>query len=391
MPFLLRISIAAIAAIVLIAAAYFIFIKPVSIVGVGLTEEESSALRLTLANSPGLPPTTFKLVPRGKAKLPSSARGAEIVIFHPYAGDDLKAFTSLPNKLNERFFPAIAGSIPTSTIAPLLVDHAELSFDQVAFTKAKLSAPASLEALEKAAAKLKNGSAPPVAIGGSDDRVLLAFIAYLAMYEGGPGAYDRLAQRIAAHDTLDRLALPSSAAGPELSRALTRIRDWTEKGYISHNWLDMGNVDTKAMVEEHISPIFFTFLSLHRLYSATELLNYATVVFPHSSGKAATNAIIAPILAAGVPTSAWRKGKAKAILVSLASADTNMAFASRSGEAPTISAAGSPDIQARDVRSWTLRSNRVLQGLGADAFASEAESKEFCAELRLLIKGQALQ
>jgi ABC-type sugar transport system, periplasmic component len=390
--FRLMVGAGGLAAAILLCLSCFIFLKPLSIVGIGLSAKEAAAFRAGLAGAKGIPSAKLTTIPRDNKGLPALAAKADILVFHPFKSDkaELTRLAPLARSLNRRFFPAIVGDFSGYAVLPLLIDHAELSYDSAAFMKAGLAEPKTLDLLEKAAAELKNGAIPPIAIEGGDDRVLLAFIANLVLNEGGPAAYDRLASRLAAGDPIEKLASPGSPAGPELSRALARIKDWTAKAYLSRNWLDMKDIDVKALVENFQVPAFITFLSAHRLYDSNALLRYTTVEFPSAAGQSGT-CIIAPLLAAGVPRSSLRKIMAMALLSKLSSPEANMSLASQSGEAPCISAAGSPDIQARDVRSLALGAGRIIQGLDADGFSTPDAAAGFCAQLRLLIRNTAMK
>lgn len=385
----LVIGLASIAALGGIYAAYRAFSRPVAMVAEGASQEEVSAIRAALDAAKGLPAWTIASRDEDKGGPIAGAKGADLVFFRPGRGYRLEAarLAPLSPSLQGLVAPPIMETVKEGGALPLLVDHLELSYDRAAFAKAGLNPPESLESLEEAAGRLARGKIAPVALAGGEDDILLGLIAYLAVDEGGSVAYDRLVARIAAGDSLDAILAPGSAAGPEARASLQRLALWGKKGYLDANWLVARNADAKAMVEGRLSPIFITLLSEHRRYDSNVLYDFTTLRFPRPAADRGVR-IIGPVLAAAIPSGSPRAKKAAAILDYLAGDEVQMSLASASGEAPAVSSSRTPDLQARDLRSWAIASARVYQGLGADGFGDPAARAEFCAALRLWLRGE---
>lgn len=394
---------ASVMALAAIGFAAYQALKPMSIVGYGLSDPEIRGLGEAAKSFRAVNHTKAIVVRRAEAgatlrATASKAGGADIVCFHPgvAAAADAPLFKPVPETQAE--LVSMSLRIPVQTdrgvyALPLTVGHFELSYDRELFRQKGLKPPLTAKELEADAEALSKAGYMPIAFAGGDDESLLALASYFIAGPRGLGPYDAFCRNAAEGMDFDRLAeleLDGPGGGFTVASALAPLIGLMKKGYVPGAWQGMKVTDVRNLVERGNAAMFMVFLSDHRGINASALERFSTIRFP-SFNASINPSVYGPMLAAGLPASGGAKRLAESFLAYCIGVDGQNALCSASGQAPTVAAVSALDLQARDVRQWAIMSERIIQGPRADSGLTGGKTAALASALRNWLVRESLK
>ncbi len=229
------------------------------------------------------------------------------------------------------------------------------------------------------------------------DAHLGALVSTLIASAGGVSSYNAV---VTAMLSLPMGTSPDDALKAFLShpidgeRSYATVRDamllpveWAASGAVNQGWLHEGERELASAVKRGECAGFATFLSHHRTLNAGALDLFKTVPMPVSP-NAKDAGTVNPAIALGVVGDPAKDKRLAATLDAMLDPETVYEACRVSGLAPGLSAARSPDVQASDVRSWIMGSERTIRGFDADAFRTIQEASGFFAVLRVWLMAE---
>jgi hypothetical protein len=274
---------------------------------------------------------------------------------------------------------------------PLQLDQFQVAYSFATFAGlgVKVEKRLSLAQLEGALAAYRSSAAPALLFAGGDDETLLLVLSALCLSRGGEGAYRALVAEIASGAEQGRLMKKALGPGPD-GKALTlesligAIKDWKAKGYLHAEWYNLGPDTVATYLRQGRAVAVLIPLSLRRIVPYESINKYGWDAYPAAPGVAAS-AYLAPMTAVAFgASSAGRRTESarRELLGYLTKDDTAMRLAKDDGEATTLAAAPSPDVQARLAMNWAAESRVVVNGIYRDAFASREAARAFASAVR---------
>jgi hypothetical protein len=325
---------------------------------------------------------------------------AKTDIAFTFSGIDADAAVSLAQRNNAGFSESILQDMTVSVqqsalvknnavfAVPLLMDHLEISLSQSALSFVGGSTFYSLQDLADFLTAAKNVSLNvhyPLVFNGSDDQTLTNIFGALTESLYGKSPASELAALIRDGATFQQLLARSgdSDALKAFRAALDLLKDWYNTGIISDITFQMQETDILAFMENSQCAAVIMPLSFHRTIPVRFYDKYPeSICFP-SQLRASERGLTAPVLYAIPLAKSKKKLRAALEIVSfLETPLTQGKLSSRSGLAPVLGRAETPDIQADDVRFWVASTNAPLANLSDAAFAGKTSLASIASSLR---------
>ncbi len=274
---------------------------------------------------------------------------------------------------------------------PLIFDNLEIDIEVSAFKMSGMEQIASWDDIELFAQIQKRDLDYPVSFAGAEPDFLIDLLGALGEALEGYEAYNQAVDIIkAAVDTKKEGADFNAATlakkifiDPDapLPYSLYYLKQLIKKGYITPASKQLVHTDINSYIQQRVSRVFFTNLSVHRTYDTKAVSRFSTIYLP-SKNPASSRRFTAKTTYA-VPLTANKN--VAALIEELISTQTQEALSQQTGLAPVLANCRTPDQQADDARYWVAATKAPLAGLSREVELSQAELKALADEVRLLL------
>ena len=270
---------------------------------------------------------------------------------------------------------------------PLIFDNLEINVELSAFKMSGMKAIGTWKQIEEFAQIQKKENAYPVCFAGSDPVFLLDLLGALGEAFEGKEAYDKAAEILIqasasdnfdAADIVNKLFINSEAPIPYSIYYLNKLY---KQGYITPASQYLTHSDINSYLQQRVTNLFFTTLSLHRTYDVKAIDRYSSIYLPSESSPEQRH--FTATAAYAVPVS--KNADLAELIQKLISTEAQTSISRATGLAPVLANCPTPDKQADDARYWVAATSTPLAGLGHEAEFSEEQLEQLLKAINSLL------
>jgi len=386
------IFIAAIVAVCIITALFFMRTKPLTVACIGLSDLEIEAYS-------GLFSTDVRII---KADYPRGGSGAldDITADIIIAGNGLATrqvsgrFETPPESLLSSVPPSLVNSFRRSdgTVSgfPLQIDHFSLAWDTDFFAALGLPAPDSRGAMEAAMQAYGSRVGPALLFAGGEDETLLLVLSALCVSEYGAAGYARAIEAIRGAPDVEgafhaRIGNDGKGGDANLDSLIERLSSWESAGFLHPEWQNLKAKDLKAYMEKNLAFMVLGTLTFRRSVDYQTIYRYGSIPFPSAGSP---DALVSPITGVFFLPHTSNAATLKDVYEKMIEPDTAFRMAKATGKSTTVSTARAPDVQAANVLSWAAGRQTLVNGFYRDAFDDTSDASAFAGAVRERVRAK---
>ena len=301
-----------------------------------------------------------------------------------------KAKTGIKSQALEGLFSSMRESTITkdglAVALPLVFDNFEINIEKSAFYMSGMKSIASWDDITEFSKiqqkKPETGLQYPVSLAGAEPVLLLDFFGALGEAFEGIEAYNKAAEILikASEDAAagkdfdankianDLFVVPDAP----LAYPLYYINQYRKNNYLTPAFRQLINSDINAYIQQRLTNVFFTTLSIHRTYDVRAIERYSSIYIP-SKNRPEQRHFTATITYA-IPSS--KKANTQKLMEYLLTAETQGRLSQITGLAPVLANCPTPDQQADDARFWVAATSAPVAGLGHEAYFTPAQQQQ---------------
>jgi len=270
---------------------------------------------------------------------------------------------------------------------PLIFDNFEINIEKSAFYMSGMKSISTWKDIEDFTAIQKNKIDYPVSFAGADSLFLLDLLGALGEAFEGEAAYNKAAEILSqqtslptfdAKETADKLFIAPDAP---LVYPLYYLKKLIEKNYVSPASQYLKHSDINSYIQQRVTNLFFTKLSVHRTYDIKAIERYSSIYVP--SNIIPEKRRFTATITYAVPLNSNKK--LNPLIEYLLSTKTQGELSQMTGLAPVLANCPTPDKQADDARYWIAATSAPLAGLGQEADFTPEELETLKNEIFTLI------
>lgn len=270
---------------------------------------------------------------------------------------------------------------------PLIFDNFEIDIELSAFKMSGMKAIGNWKDIEEFVQIQKKANEYPVCFAGSDPVFLLDLLGALGEAFEGKEAYDKAAQILIqaseSHDFDAAIIVNKLFINPEapIPYSIYYLNKLYKQGYITPASQYLTHSDINSYLQQRVTNLFFTTLSLHRTYDVKAIERYSSIYIPSEFSPEQRHFTATTTYA--VPVS--KNADLADLLQKLISTETQTSLSRATGLAPVLSNCPTPDKQADDARYWIAATSTPLAGLGHEAEFSEEQLEQLLKAINSLL------
>ena len=270
---------------------------------------------------------------------------------------------------------------------PLVFDNFEIDIEVSSFKMSGMSAIATWKHIEEFSQIQKAKIDYPASFAGAEPVLLLDLFGALGEAMEGKEAYDKAAEILIqaansgdfdAKEVVNKLFINPDAPIPY---SMYYLQQYVRKGYITPSAQYLKHTDINFYIQQRVTNLFFTTLSLHRTYDTKAIERFSSIYVP-SKARPEQRHFTANITFA-VPVS--KKADNEALVQELISTASQASLSQLTGLAPVLANCPTPDKQSDDARFWIAATSIPVAGLGHEADLTEEEFKQLAKEINQVL------
>lgn len=270
---------------------------------------------------------------------------------------------------------------------PLIFDNFEINIEVSAFKMSDMKAIATWKHIEEFSQIQKDKIDYPISFAGAEPVFLLDLIGALAEAMEGKEAYDKAAEILIqaansgdfdAKEVVNKLFINPDAPIPY---SMYYLQQYVRKGYITPAAQYLKHTDINFYIQQRVTNLFFTTLSLHRTYETKAIERFSSIYVP-SKARPEQRHFTANITFA-IPVS--KKADNEALVQELISTASQASLSQLTGLAPVLANCPTPDKQSDDARFWIAATSTPVAGLGHEAAFTEEELQQLSLEINQML------
>lgn len=271
---------------------------------------------------------------------------------------------------------------------PIIFDNFEIDIEKAAFYTSGMKSISTWKDIEEFSAIQKNKGNYAISFAGADTLFLLDLLGALGEAFEGESAYNKAAEILSlqaslstfdAKEVADKLFIVPDAP---LAYSLYYLRKLVEKGYVTPASQYLKHSDINSYIQQRVTNLFFTKLSVHRTYDIKAIDRYSTIFVP--SKTIPENRHFTANITYAVPVNSKNKN-INSLIEYLLTSQVQGELSQMTGLAPVLANCPTPDQQSDDARYWVAATSTPVAGLGHEAFLSTEQQKELQAEIIKLL------
>lgn len=271
---------------------------------------------------------------------------------------------------------------------PVIFDNFEIDIEKSTFYMSGMKSISTWKDIEEFSAIQKNKGNYAISFAGADTLFLLDLLGALGEAFEGESAYNKAAEILSlqaslstfdAKEVADKLFIVPDAP---LAYSLYYLRKLVEKGYVTPASQYLKHSDINSYIQQRVTNLFFTKLSVHRTYDIKAIDRYSTIFVP--SKTIPENRHFTANITYAVPVNSKNKN-INSLIEYLLTSQVQGELSQMTGLAPVLANCPTPDQQSDDARYWVAATSTPVAGLGHEAFLSTEQQKELQAEIIKLL------